>query len=211
MKLDVFVGSITDPALGVDAIVNASNPQVALGSGVSAAIRAACGGADYQDELRQALLAQVGKELGPGDCLVTGAGTSTAFRWVLHVPAVDYGHPDPETAGATGPSRIRSCTTQALEAARELHRGEGRPVSLALPLLGAGAGGLGPATSAEALLGAVRAFLERHGQEAVGIDRLVIAVLSSAEARLVEETAARFALAVHGGGPSSGGPSNPSE
>ena len=41
--VSTFVGSIVDPALGADAIVNASNPQVALGSGVSGAIREACG------------------------------------------------------------------------------------------------------------------------------------------------------------------------
>ena len=200
MDIATYVGSITDPALAVDAVVNASNPQVALGSGVSAAIRAACGGAAYQAELYEALEEQFGQELGPGDCLVTGAGTSTAFRWVLHVPAVDYGHRDPETGGSTGPSRIRACTTAALEGARELGRSEKRPVSLAIPLLGAGAGGLGPVPSAEAVLGAVRTFLERHGQEAVSIDRLVVAVLSPAEARLVEAAAARVGIVVHGGG-----------
>ena len=50
MRLSTFVGSLVDQALGAHAIVNASNPHVGLGSGVSGAIRAACGGAAFQTE-----------------------------------------------------------------------------------------------------------------------------------------------------------------
>lgn len=52
LVVSAFVGSIIDATLGADAIVNASNPHVALGSGVSGAIADACGGVEYQQEVR---------------------------------------------------------------------------------------------------------------------------------------------------------------
>jgi O-acetyl-ADP-ribose deacetylase (regulator of RNase III) len=106
MKLSVYTGSLVDPAIGAHAVVNASNPSVALGSGVSGALREACGGTAFQQELRDRLEEDFDAELEPDDCLVTSAGTSTAFRWVLHVPAVDYRKRDPETGGPSGPRRV---------------------------------------------------------------------------------------------------------
>ena len=49
--VSVYVGSIVSPEHGAHAIVNASNPEVRLGSGVTAAIREACGGQVYQSEI----------------------------------------------------------------------------------------------------------------------------------------------------------------
>jgi hypothetical protein len=95
VHVSVHVGSLMDPALGAHAIVNASNPHVGLGSGVSGAIREACGGHSFQKEVRGAWEAEFDEPLQPGDYLVTSAGTATAFRWVLHVPAVDYKVRDP--------------------------------------------------------------------------------------------------------------------
>ncbi|MEQ8894458.1 MAG: macro domain-containing protein, partial [Sandaracinaceae bacterium] len=117
MRLSTFVGSLVDQALGAHAIVNASNPHVGLGSGVSGAIRAACGGAAFQTEVRRAWEDAFDEPLEAGDCLVTGAGTARAFRWVLHVPAVDYTARDPETGGSSGPARIQACAAAALEEA----------------------------------------------------------------------------------------------
>src|SRR5262245_61467991 len=88
MRVSTFIGSIVDPALGAHAIINASNPEVALGSGVSGAIRDACGGSVFQQLVRDAWKDEFDEPLEPGDCLVTGAGSYAAFRWVLHVPAV---------------------------------------------------------------------------------------------------------------------------
>lgn len=55
MKLSLFVGSITDSNIGAHAIANASNPEAALGSGVSGAIYEACGGLAFQQEVREQL------------------------------------------------------------------------------------------------------------------------------------------------------------
>lgn len=114
MKLGVYTGSLVDPAIGAHAVVNASNPSVALGSGVSGALREACGGTAFQQELRERLEENFDAELEPDDCLVTSAGTSTAFRWVLHVPAVDYRRRDPETGGPSGPRRVRACVRSSM-------------------------------------------------------------------------------------------------
>ncbi|MBX3129334.1 MAG: macro domain-containing protein [Polyangiaceae bacterium] len=120
MKLSVYTGSLVDPAIGAHAVVNASNPSVALGSGVSGALREACGGTAFQQELRDRLEEDFDAELEPDECLVTSAGTSTAFRWVLHVPAVDYRKRDPETGGPSGPRRVRACVRAFLDAAASL-------------------------------------------------------------------------------------------
>lgn len=194
MRICTFVGSITAPELGAHAIVNASNPDVLLGSGVSAAIREACGGRAYQEALLEALDAEFGEPLGPDDCLVTDAGAATAFRWVLHVPAVDYRMPDPETGGPSGPTRIAHCTRAALAAADALARAHalaGRFV-LALPLLGAGAGGVGEVGSAEAMLGAVRAALDAGS----ALGELRFTVLGPEIARRVAHAAEQHGVAV---------------
>ncbi len=102
--------------------------------------------------------AEFDEPLEPDDCLVTGAGSSTAFRWVLHVPAVDYRSSDRETGGASGPSLVPACTRAALREAAALakeHGLDGRFV-LGAVLLGAGHGGLGEVNSADVMLRAVR-------------------------------------------------------
>lgn len=199
MKLGVNAGSLIDAAVGAHAVVNASNPSVTLGSGVSGALREACGGTAFQQELRERLEEDFDAELEPEDCLVTSGGTSTAFRWVLHVPAVDYRRRDPETGGPSGPTRVRSCVRAFLEAATSLareHNLAGRFV-LATPLLGAGAGGLGPVASLDAMMGGVREHLRTTSPEARdAVAKLVFVVLRPEDARLVELGAAKHGLPI---------------
>ncbi len=174
MKLATYVGSLVEAGVGAHAILNAANPAAALGSGVSGAIREACGG-------------------------LASAGSCTAFRWVLHVAAVDYRKPDAETGGPSGPRRVRGCMRAALAEATSLAAASGLAghFVLATPLLGAGHGGLGPIVSLEAMLGA----LKEHLREATPVQRdvlakLVFVVLKPEDARLVEHAAARYSLAV---------------
>ncbi len=158
LRIRTHLGSIIDPDVGAHAIVNASNPHVGLGSGVSGAIREACGGVSFQQEVRAIWEDEFDEPLQAGDCLVTGAGTATAFRWVLHVPTVDYKVPDPQTGGVTSPARIRKCVSAVLEEAvvlSESHHLQGRFV-LAMPLLGAGHGGLGEVAAVAAMLSGFR-------------------------------------------------------
>jgi O-acetyl-ADP-ribose deacetylase (regulator of RNase III) len=199
VRLSIYIGSLVDPPLGAHAVVNASNPSVGLGSGVSGAIREACGGAAFQRECREALDDQFGDELGPDDCLVTSGGTSTAFRWVLHVPSVDYRHRDVQTGGSTGPDRIRRCVRAAVAAAVELAGSENLPGQfvLATPLLGAGHGGLGAIASLDAMMSGLKdALASLEPSQRAALARIVICVLSPNEARLVTQAADSHGLAI---------------
>ena len=198
MILSGFLGSIVDPAIGAHVIVNASNSAVGLGSGVSGAIRKACGGAAYQAEVRERLEEDFDAELDACDCLVTGPGTSSAFRWVLHVPAVDFRRPDPDTGGPTGAHRIRDCTLAFLDAAAALahDNGLGGKLVVAAPLLGAGVGGLGPVVSLDVMCEAIATWLKDNPGERESIAQIVLAVLRPDEERLVGLAARKHGLAL---------------
>jgi hypothetical protein len=147
--------------------------------------------------VREAWNAEFGEPLEPSDCLVTGAGTCTAFRWVLHVPAVDYRRADPETGQPSGPSRVLACMRAAMREATVLaseHGLEGRFV-LGAVLLGAGHGGLGEVSSADAMLRAVR---EAH-EAGSPIGEVRFAVLTTSAARLIEHAAAKHGVPLASG------------
>ena len=194
----VFTGSLVD-APGAHAILNASNPDLGLGSGVSGAIREACGGTAYQRHVRERLEEEFGEPLLPSDCLVTGAGTATAFRWVLHVPSVDYRRADPETGGPTGPSRVKDCFNAALAESMTLaqhHALDGQFV-LATPLLGAGHGGLGTIASVDVMMGALAEHLRDSPAEERGVlARVLFCVPAPQDARLVPLAASKHGLPV---------------
>lgn len=187
---DVFVGSLVEPAVKAHAILNASNPHVAMGSGVSGAIADACG-EGFQALVRAVWKDEFDEPLEPQDCLVTLAGDAPAFRWVLHVPAVDYTLRDPETGGSSGPARVAACTTSALQEALELSKEVESHFVLALPLLGAGHGGLGSVASAGAMMRAIRAFIELHPEEHMV---LRFAVLESSQEMLIRSAAERHGV-----------------
>ncbi len=193
----VFTGSLVDARAGAHAILNASNPDVGLGSGVSGAIREACGGADYQRHVRERLEEEFGEPLQPSDCLVTGPGKATAFRWVLHVPTVDYRRTDPETGGATGPSRVEACFGSALGEAVALaqrHALSGQFI-LATPLLGAGHGGLGPIVALDVMMGALAGHLrDSPAEDRDALARVLFCVLTPQDARLVALAAGKHGL-----------------
>ena len=134
--IEVLPCSIIDT--GADAVVNASNPDAVLGGGVSRALFNECGGEVLQKEMREKLDDEFDGELGPEDCLLTSAGTSKKIRFVLHVPSVDYRDP-----GTSSAARVASSAEAALTRAVLLAEKVG-PITVALPLLGAGSGGLSP-------------------------------------------------------------------
>lgn len=199
MNIGVYTGSIVDAAVGAHAVINASNPVVALGSGVSAALREACGGNAFQRQVRERLEEEFDADLAVDECLVTSAGSCTAFRWVLHVPAVDYRKPDPETGGPTGSRRVAACTRSALEEAVSLasENGLAGQFVLAAPLLGAGAGGLGAVASLDAMMASIREHLSGSATDHRSVlAKLVFVVLQASDARLVELAATKHGLRV---------------
>lgn len=133
-QIEVRQGSVTDA--DVDVLVNASNTIGALGSGVSAAIRGACG-PGFQGTIDQALVPG-GGSMGPGDVLLTHAGTHPRARFVVHVAVMDYrdtpaARPFPDSA------RITRGSEKLWRLLEELPG----TVSVGMVALGAGTGGLG--------------------------------------------------------------------
>ena len=130
-------GDIT--AQEVDAIVNAANTSLRLGSGVAGAIREQ-GGPSIQAECD----AIGGVALG--GAAVTGAGRLRA-RYVIHAAGMEPG-------GAADEASVRSAARRSFQLANELGCR-----TLAVPAIGAGIGGLPMQRCAEVLLEEARAHL----------------------------------------------------
>ena len=119
----------------VDAIVNAANSTLTMGTGVAATIKRKGGVLIEEEALRQ----------GPveiGEAVLTPGGNLPATH-VIHAAAMGPDlKTDPETIART---------TQAVLALADKHR----LTSIALPALGTGVGRVAPAAAAEAMLTAV--------------------------------------------------------
>jgi O-acetyl-ADP-ribose deacetylase (regulator of RNase III) len=134
-RIAVVQGSLTDGQETV--LVNASNTDVTLGSGVSGAIRRACG-AGYQEHITKALMERFGGPMSPGDVLITDAGSHPTARWVAHVAVMDYRAGFTDTSFPTLHVIDKGCAHlwPAIEAI-------GQDVTVAMVALGAGTGQLG--------------------------------------------------------------------
>jgi O-acetyl-ADP-ribose deacetylase (regulator of RNase III) len=162
MNLSVVEGDIV--ALDVDAIANAANNHLWMGSGVAGAIKRA-GGAEIE---REAVA------LGPipvGAAVATGGGRLHA-RHVIHGAVMGQDL-------CTSADLVQRTTRSCLERADELGCR-----SLALPAFGTGVGGFPLDECARLIVGAVRAYeprsLERvvfalHGDEAATAFRAALA------------------------------------
>ncbi len=136
-RIVLLEGDLSEQA--VDAIVNAANSALVLGSGVADAIRKK-GGPSIQVECDR---------IGPiavGEAALTGAGDLPA-RWVIHAAGMPPG-------GAADEASVRSAMRAALACARE----QGCR-TLAVPAIGAGVGALALQRCAEILLDEARSHL----------------------------------------------------
>jgi O-acetyl-ADP-ribose deacetylase (regulator of RNase III) len=150
-SISIERGDITD--WEVDAIVNAANTTLAMGSGVAGAIKRKGGVIIEEEALRQ----------GPvevGEAVLTTGGNLAATH-VIHGAVMG---PDLKTDG-----EAIAATTRGILALADKHR----ITSIALPALGTGVGHVPPAISAEAMLKEVVAHLKR-GQSSL---RRVVFVL----------------------------------
>ena len=140
VRITLKAGDIASEA--VDAIVNAANSALVLGSGVAGAIRVR-GGPAIQAECDR---------IGPiavGDAAVTAAGELPA-RFVIHAATMPPG-------GDASEASVREAMRSALARARE------RSVkTLAVPALGAGVAGFSLQRCAEILLEEARAHAEQE-------------------------------------------------
>lgn len=131
-------GDITD--WEVDAIVNAANSTLAMGTGVAGAIKRKGGVIIEEEAVRQ----------GPievGEAVLTTAGNLAATH-VIHAAAMG---PDLKTDAA----KITAATKSSLQLA-DKHR----ITSIAFPALGTGVGGFPPAKAAEVMVTAVLDHLQ---------------------------------------------------
>jgi O-acetyl-ADP-ribose deacetylase (regulator of RNase III) len=155
---EVVEGDIT--SLEVDAIANAANNHLWMGSGVAGAIKRA-GGEEIE---REAV------SLGPieiGDAVATGAGRLTA-SWVIHGAVMGQDL-------RTDAELVRRTTGSCLRVADELGA-----ESLALPAFGTGVGGFPLDECARIMVEAVRAYEPRS------LRRVVFAVFGDEARRAFE-------------------------
>jgi O-acetyl-ADP-ribose deacetylase (regulator of RNase III) len=149
-RVQAWRGDICD--LEVDAIVNPASVTLWMSSGVGAAIKKRGGDSIEMAAVRLSPIAL-------GQTVVTPAGTLPA-RHVIHAATIDRGH-------RTSPEAVATAATSAV-----LRAGELGLRSIAVPGLGAGAGGLDPDVSAQATVPAVRDAL----RQAPSIRRVVFAL-----------------------------------
>jgi O-acetyl-ADP-ribose deacetylase (regulator of RNase III) len=158
--IEVIEGDIA--ALEVDAIANAANDRLWMGSGVAGAIKRAGG-----EEIEREAMAK-----GPipvGSAIATGAGRLAA-RYVIHGAVMGQNL-------VTDAGLIRQTTVSCVKLADEL-----RCTSLALPAFGSGVGGFPLDECASLMVAAIR------GTPVQTLGRVVLAVFGE-EARAAFESA----------------------
>jgi O-acetyl-ADP-ribose deacetylase (regulator of RNase III) len=146
-----YIGNIT--MLSVDAVVNAANSDLWMGSGVAGAIKRKGG-----DIIEQEAMAQ--GPIKPGEAVITSAGSLSA-KHVVHCAGMSPGK------RATYDS-VKSSVREALRLATE-----NMLASIAFPAIGAGVGGLSKEQSARAIIEAV----EDHSTNADSVKEVVLVSL----------------------------------
>ncbi len=165
----------------LDAIVNAANTELWMGSGVAGAIKRAAGGAVEDEAVRQGPIAL-------GEAVVTGAGR-LPNRAVIHAAAMGYRKEDeatPKRAGSRSSAAIvRSATLRTLALCDE--RGLR---SVGLPALATGVGGFPIDECAETMIGAALEHERVH--DGCAIERVRFVVHGEADRDVFAETLERL-------------------
>jgi O-acetyl-ADP-ribose deacetylase (regulator of RNase III) len=163
MTLEVVNGDIT--TLDVDAIANAANDHLWMGSGVAGAIKRAGG-----DEIEREAMSK--GPIGVGEAVATGAG-ALAARYVIHGAVMGQDL-------RTNADLVRRTTLSCLGVADDLEL-----ASIALPAFGTGVGGFPLHECARVMVEAARTHEPRT------LERVVFAVFGTdAERAFHEELAA---------------------
>jgi O-acetyl-ADP-ribose deacetylase len=123
-------------AADVDAVVNAANSALWMGSGVAGALKRAGGSEIEAEAMKQG-------PIRPGEAVITSGGRLPA-RHVIHAAAMGE---DLET----GADLIRAATSAAIDLAERHHL-----TSIAFPALGTGVGGFPVRDCAHVMLGVFR-------------------------------------------------------
>lgn len=161
-KIEVLKGDITKcPA---EAIVNAANTELILGSGVAGAIRKN-GGASIQTEC---------DEIGPielGEAAVTGAG-NLAAKYVIHAAAM---HPGALVSRESLESATRNALLRALE---------NNVKTIAFPAIGTGVGGFPLEQCAEIMIDITSWYINNEG---VSLEKIYFVLFDDSAYRIFKD------------------------
>ena len=164
MKIELRQGDITNQP-DIDAIVNAANTELWLGSGVAGAISARGG-----QEIERQAVAQ--GPIGLGEVVRTTAG-DLPNRFVIHAAAMGFREQDRAAAkhagSASSETIIRDATTNSISIVEQ-----SGCKSIAFPALGTGVGGYPVDECARVMISAARDYAVNHPKSKV---ELVIFVL----------------------------------
>jgi O-acetyl-ADP-ribose deacetylase (regulator of RNase III) len=162
--IEILQADIT--SLEIDAIVNAANNHLILGSGVAGAIRTK-GGPSIQQECDRIGSIRV------GEAAITGAGDLPA-KFVIHAASM-----------GDEPVSERSLRDSVRDS---LLKGEDAGItSIAFPAIGTGVGGFAVERCAAIMLDLAEEHLTEEG---CGITRIVFALFGESDKRIFEETLA---------------------
>lgn len=164
IRIEIRQGDITaQPDL--DAIVNAANTDLVLGSGVAGAIRRKGGDIIDLESRRKGPIAL-------GEAAVTTAGR-LPNKFVIHAAAMGYRPEDrlvPKKPGTDSSAEIiRQATQNSLRRADEL-----RLESIGFPALATGVAGFPIDECAETMIGAVRDYAKAHPQTSIALAVFVL-------------------------------------
>ncbi|MGH8596670.1 MAG: macro domain-containing protein, partial [Gammaproteobacteria bacterium] len=164
MQIEIRQGDITEQP-DMDAIVNAANTELVLGSGVAGAIRRKGGDIIDEEGRRQA-------PIRLGEATTTTAG-SLPNKYVIHAAAMGYraeDRPVPKKPGtASSAAIIRDATINSLRRAEEL-----KLKSIAFTALATGVAGFHEDECAEVMIGAFRDYAADHPDTAIELAVFVL-------------------------------------
>jgi O-acetyl-ADP-ribose deacetylase (regulator of RNase III) len=164
LKIDLRQGDITNQP-DIDAIVNAANTELWLGSGVAGAISARGG-----PEIERQAIAQ--GPIGLGEAVRTTAG-NLPNRFVIHAAAMGFREEDraaPKHPGsASSETIIRDATTNSISIAEQSDC-----KSIAFPALATGVGGYPVDECARVMIRAARDYAVNHSNSKVELVTFVL-------------------------------------
>ena len=149
LQISVVQGSILQ--VDAQAIVNAANSQGYMGGGVAGVIKGAAG-VEVEDEARKQTPIAVGKA-------VLTLGGKTKFKGIIHAPTM------PQPAMRIPPQNVALATKAALT----LADAQGF-VSLAIPGMGTGVGGVAHAEAAKLMVNEIKTYAARTLRSVILVD-----------------------------------------
>jgi O-acetyl-ADP-ribose deacetylase (regulator of RNase III) len=177
MRIEIRQGDITEQP-DMDAIVNAANTDLVLGSGVAGAIRRKGGEVIDEEGQRQA-------PIRLGEAAATTAGR-LPNKVVIHAAAMGYRAEDravPKKPGtASSAEIIRNATRNSLRRAEEL-----KLRSIVFPALATGVAGFPVYECAEVMIGAVRDYAAAN--PASSIEHAVFVLFTEDDYRIFKRIA----------------------